>query len=220
MNATGYKSLAEGLPPEMAKQLHPDWYKNEADYWAVRDTLLEQYRNLWIAFSDGRVVAANQRPSLLFREARDKTSHPYVACVGREEVGLRMRRSVFAYDTSYPGESMPVVRAEFQSDPAGPPVVLDQIILDTGSDSCSLPWMDCQLLHLDPNDGLPTIVAGVTGVPVRTLSFEVWITLDGIQHRCEVQADHHGTERIIGRNVLNYMDVLFRGPAAEVIINP
>jgi len=39
------ESLADQLPPEIAKQVHPDWRKNEADYWAQRETLLQQYRN-------------------------------------------------------------------------------------------------------------------------------------------------------------------------------
>jgi hypothetical protein len=37
------KSLADGLPAEIARQVHPDWRKNEAAYWAVRDQLLAQY---------------------------------------------------------------------------------------------------------------------------------------------------------------------------------
>ena len=36
------KSLADGLPPEIARQIHPDWRKNEAAYWAARDQLLGQ----------------------------------------------------------------------------------------------------------------------------------------------------------------------------------
>ena len=31
------RSLIEGLPPEIASQIHPDWRKNEGEYWAVRD---------------------------------------------------------------------------------------------------------------------------------------------------------------------------------------
>src|SRR5207244_6780924 len=37
------KSLADALPPEIARQIHPDWRKNEAAYWAVRDQLLGRY---------------------------------------------------------------------------------------------------------------------------------------------------------------------------------
>jgi hypothetical protein len=38
------KSLADSLPPDIARQVHPDWRKNEAGYWAVRDQLLAQYQ--------------------------------------------------------------------------------------------------------------------------------------------------------------------------------
>ena len=38
------KSIADQLPPEIARQLHPDRRKNEAEYWAVRDQLLDQYK--------------------------------------------------------------------------------------------------------------------------------------------------------------------------------
>ncbi len=37
---------------------------------------------------------------------------------------------------------------------------------------------------------------------------------------CRMQADFAGSERILGRDVLNHMDVLFRGPASEVVLNP
>ena len=221
MNANGnYKSLADGLPPDIARQLHPDWYRNEAEYWAVRDELLGQYKNQWIGFADGKVIAFDKRPSTVFREARQKATHPFVTCVGREDVGFRMRRSVFAYDTSYPAEALPVISAKFRRDQSDPGVMLDQVILDTGADTSALPWADCQLLQLDPFQGLPTVITGVTGTSVRTLGFSIWVTLDGSDHVCEIQVDFTGNERIIGRNVLNYMDVLFRGPAAEVIINP
>jgi hypothetical protein len=52
------KSLADALPPEIARQIHPDWRKNEVDYWAVRDQLLKQYQDQWIAFADGAVIVS------------------------------------------------------------------------------------------------------------------------------------------------------------------
>jgi hypothetical protein len=54
------KSLADALPPEIAQQVHPDWRKNETGYWSVRDKLLNQYQDQWIAFADRAVVAADQ----------------------------------------------------------------------------------------------------------------------------------------------------------------
>jgi hypothetical protein len=39
------KSLADALPPEIARQIDPAWRKNEAAYWAARDQLLSQYKD-------------------------------------------------------------------------------------------------------------------------------------------------------------------------------
>jgi hypothetical protein len=62
-------SLADGLPAEIARQIHPDWRKNEAAYWAVRDQLLGQYQGQWIGFADGVVVASGARPVVVFHAA-------------------------------------------------------------------------------------------------------------------------------------------------------
>lgn len=219
-STTTYRSLAEGLPPDVAKQLHPDWYKNEADYWAVRETLLAKYENTWVAFSNGAVISADKRPSKVSSEARQITAHPFITCVGREHIGLRMRRSSFPYDRTYPGEPLPVVSAEFAKSPGGSGVVLDEVILDTGSDGSSLPWSDCKPFNFDLSQGVPYMVSGVTGVAVQTVGFVIWVKLDGNEYECRLQIDFQGNERLLGRDVLNNMDVLFRGPAAEVIINP
>ena len=56
------KSLADALPPEIARQIHPDWRKNESAYWAVRDQLLNQYQDQWTGFADGIVVASGNSP--------------------------------------------------------------------------------------------------------------------------------------------------------------
>src|SRR3954468_11402802 len=85
------KSLADVLPPEIAQQIHPDWRKNEAAYWAVRDQLLSQYLGQWIGFADGAVVAstspvavfhaaeATVEPVCHLRRSRGRT-HPHEAC--------------------------------------------------------------------------------------------------------------------------------------------
>src|ERR1700730_9967010 len=99
------KSLADALPPEIAKHVHPDWRKNEAAYWAVRDQLLGLYQGQWIGFANGAVVASGTRPVTVFHAAHQAADHPYVICVGREDEPIRMRRAAFAYDSSYPGEA-------------------------------------------------------------------------------------------------------------------
>ena len=63
------KSLADALPPEIARQIHPDWRKNEAAYWAVRDQLLNQYQGKWIGFADGAVIASGTSPVAVFHAA-------------------------------------------------------------------------------------------------------------------------------------------------------
>lgn len=97
-------SLADGLPPEIAQQIHPDWRKNEAAYWSVRDELLSNYRGQWIGFADDKVVASGRSPVEVFHAAHVAAEHPFFICVGREDEPCRIRRSMFAYDSSYPGE--------------------------------------------------------------------------------------------------------------------
>ena len=214
------RSLADGLPPEIAQQINPDWRKNEAEYWSVRDHLLDKYQGQWIAFADGAVVAANIRPVAVFQTAHQSAPHAYVICVGREEEPVRMRRASFAYNKSYPGEALPVLRVEFRSLNGAPGTVFDHAIPDTGSDASTLPWLDCQQLQLNPAHGKPSLIGGVAGSSARTLVFFVWVQLDGHEYPCQLQADFVGSERILGRDVLNSLEVLFRGPSGEVVINP
>lgn len=87
------QSLADGLPADVAKQVHPDWRKNEAAYWADRDRLLVSHRDQWVAFADGAVIASGDSPVEVFHLAQQSGVHPYVTCVGREEEPCRMRQS-------------------------------------------------------------------------------------------------------------------------------
>src|ERR1700722_670103 len=78
------KSLADGLPVEIARQVHADWRKNEAAYWTVREQLLGQYQGQWIGFADNAVVASGRRPVMVLQAGRQAADHPYFICVGRE----------------------------------------------------------------------------------------------------------------------------------------
>lgn len=214
------KSLADGLPAEIARQIHPDWRKNEADYWAVRDQLLGPYQGQWIGFADGAVIASGTRPVVVFQAAHQMAEHPYIICVGREEEPYHMRRAGFVYDTSYPGEALPVIRVEFRRFSGGGGLILDRVIPDTGADTSALPWTDCQQLHLNPAQGVPSLISGVAGGAATTLGFLVWVHLDGAEYPCQLHADFVGNERILGRDVLNALEILFRGPSGEVVVNP
>ena len=94
------------------------------------------------------------------------------------------------------------------------------MIPDTGADASVLPWSDCQLLQLVPAMGVPSTISGVTGGSAATLAFRIWVRLDGRDYPCRLQADFHGSERILRRDVMNRLEFLFRGPTAEVVVNP
>ena len=83
-----------------------------------------------------------------------------------------------------------------------------------------LPWLDCQQLHLDPAMGIAGLMAGIGGAGSATIGFAAWVWLDGQEYPCQLQADFAGRERILGRDVLNRLNILFRGPVGEVIVNP
>src|SRR5919204_5954367 len=159
------KSIADQLPPEIARQIHPERRKNEAGYWAVRDQLLPQYQGQWIGFAEGRVVASGTSPVTVFHAAEATGLHPFFICVGREEEPCRIRRATSAYDASYPGEALPLIRAEFRQASGSPGVALDRVIPDTGADASVLPWADCQLLQLAPSAGVQGLNSGRVARP-------------------------------------------------------
>jgi hypothetical protein len=214
------KSLADRLPPEIARQIDPEWRKNEAAYWAVRDDLLGQYRGQWIGFADGIVVASGNSPVAVFHTAEELGRNPFVTCVGHENEPCRMRRATFPYDASYAGEPLPLLTLEFRRSRGTSGATLDRVIPDTGADASALPWADCQALQLTPAQGRPGWMGGVAGGAAPTLHFRVWVYLDGCEYPCRLQADFTGSERMLGRDVLNRLEVLFRGPAGEVVVNP
>jgi hypothetical protein len=214
------KSITDGLPPDIAAQVHPAWRANEAAYWAARSALLSTYGGRWVAFADGAVVASGASPVEVLRVAAQSDRHPFVVRVGAEDEPTRMRRASFGYDPAYPGEALPLLSAEFRTTSGSAGVVLDRVIPDTGADASALPWGDCQALGLTPAQGLPGLMGGVGGSSAATLMFLVWVWLDGGEYACQLQADFRGDERILGRDVLNRLEILFRGPAAEVVVNP
>lgn len=214
------KSIADQLPPEVARQIHPDRRKNEEAYWAARDRLLGHYGGQWIGFAEGEVIASGSSPVAVFHAAEASGRHPFLICVGREDEPCRIRRLSSRYDVTYPGEALPQVSAEFRETSGSPGVVLDRVIPDTGADASVLPWADCQLLRLDPSLGVQSLIGGVVGGSTATLAFQVWACLDGREYPCRLQADFTGSERILGRDVLNRLEILFRGPLGEVVVNP
>ena len=166
------------------------------------------------------MIASGNSPVTVFHAAEATGLHPFFICVGREEEPCRIRRVAFPYDASYTGEALPLIRVEFRRANGSPGVALDRVIPDTGADASVLPWADCQLLQLAPSLGVQGLISGVAGSSVATLAFQIWVQLDGRDYPCRLQADFVGSERILGRDVLNRLAILFRGPAGEVVVNP
>ena len=214
------KSLADNLPPAIAAQIDPAWRKNEADYWTVRDQLLPRFQGKWIGFADGVVVASGTSPVAVFDAAEDSGKCPFVTCVGHENEPARIRRVIFPYDTAYPVEPLPILTAEFRPQKGAPGVLLDRLIADTGADATALPWADCQNLQLNLSRGRPGTIGGVPGGTASTLQFRVWVLLDGQEFPCRLHVDFTGSERVLGRDILNRFEIVFRGPKSEMVINP
>lgn len=213
-------SMADGLPPELKAHIHPDWWANEIDYWAAHGELRAKYDGLWVAFAGGEVLASGRDSYAVYRAAFDSGRHPYVNRVGAEDAPPVIRRVWFPYDGAYPDSPMPRVSAEFRTASGTPGAVLGRVIPDTGADVTVLPIADCQTLGLDPNAGLPGHVVGVGGSVTATYLFHMYVWLDGQECPCVIRVASGQRERLLGRDVLNQMDVLFRGPSGEVVVNP
>ena len=210
-------SLADGLPPEVAAAVPAAWRANEVAYWAARPALMAHLDGLWVAFADGRVIAAGPSAVEIVHAAARSGRHPFVARVGAEDEPCRMRRDSFVYENGYSGEPLPQVRAEVRAAGGVPGVTLDAVIPDTGADGTALPWADCMAAGFDPAAGLPSRVGGSSA---PALTFAAWVVQYGREYPCRLLADFLGAERILGRDVLNRIDILFRGPAGEVVVNP
>jgi hypothetical protein len=166
------------------------------------------------------VVASGKSPVAVSHAAEATGQHPFIICVGHENEPSRIRRVTSAFDTSYPGEPLPLLRVEFRPSSGSTGTALDRVIPDAGADASVLPWADCHLLQLDPTSGVQGLITGVAGGSAATLAFHIWAWLDGREYPCRVQADFAGHERLLGRDVLNQLNVLFRGPAGELVVNP
>jgi len=70
------------LPEEQKKRLHPDFVKNEQQYWRRRDQLLKQYLGRWVAFHQGQIVAVSQDIFNITDQVGKLSCHAYITKVG------------------------------------------------------------------------------------------------------------------------------------------
>lgn len=212
-------SAYDAFPPEIQKLINPKARQNEVEYWRQRDQLLVQYKGRWIGFADGKVVAKGKSAVAVFHEAMQQGGHPYVTRVGHEDEPARIRTSTFTYDTGYAHEPLPMVSVEFRRTIGVSGVLLHDLIADTGADVTALTWGDAQTLNLDPADAVFGWIGGVTGGAPPALQYDMRACLDGQEHPCRLNINVRGTERLLGRDVMNRFVMTFDGPAGEVIVN-
>jgi hypothetical protein len=213
-------SAFDALPPEIQKLINPKWRQNELEYWRQREQLLAQFKDRWIGFADGKVVASGKNPTAVFHEAKQNSEAPYVTCVGHEDEPTRIRRMTFTYDTGYNGEPLPMMSVEMRTISGVPGVMIHDMIADTGADATTITWGDSQKLNLDPDEGTPIWLTCVAGGRIATVMYEMWAYLDGEEHPCSLHIDTVGGNRLLGRDVMNRMVVTFDGPRGEVVVNP
>lgn len=211
------KILTRNLPEEQKKRLHPDFIKNEQKYWHMRDQLLKQYQGKWVAIHQGQVVAVSQDLFDITDQVGQLGCHAYIAKVGEEDqVVFQVRRTDFAYDTSYQPFALPRAAVTFSDYTQAHHKLCPDTIPDTGADLSLLPDTDCRDIDLFTSPYFTSQSRGVIGPSVVTLVYRGYAEIDGLHFPALIQAVSGVTERLLGRDVLNQMRATFDGPQNRV----
>jgi hypothetical protein len=211
------KTQTRHLPEVQKKRLHPDFVKNEQQYWRMRGELLKQYQGKWVAIHQGRVVAVSQDIFNITDQVGELGCHAYIAKVGEEDkVVFQVRRKDFAYDTSYQLFALPRVYVIFGNYAQTHHKLCPDTIPDTGADLSLLPDADCQDIDLFNSPYFTSQSRGVIGPRVTTLVYRGHAEIDGLHFPALIQAMSGVIERILGHEVLNQMKVTFDGPQNRV----
>lgn len=121
-----------------------------------------------------------------------------------------------AYDSRRFDPAMPVTEAALFGAAAGPPVLLTAIV-DTGADATLLP-IDLLTAAGARYSGTRQM-RGITGQAVTVDAYTITLQLGPhIVHGLEAIAMPEGSEPIIGRDVLNELEITLNGPAQELWI--
>jgi hypothetical protein len=94
------------------------------------------------------------------------------------------------------------------------------VIPDIGADLCVLPDSDCNSFDLFNSPYFTAISSGVVGASVTTLIYQGKAEVAGSLFSALIQPVAQGQDRLIGRDVLNQLRLLFDGPAQKVVIDP
>jgi hypothetical protein len=215
------RTQTDHLTPEQRQRLHADFLANEQSYLQMRDSLLAQYRGMWVAVHGGRVVAAGPDVLQVTGAAAAHGGHPYIARVGEEESAVfRVRRATFACDQAYSPFALPRLTATFLNYAETHSQTYADVVADTGADLTLLPDRDCSAFDLFSSPYLTGITSGVYGAGITALFYRAKAEVAGRHYAALIQPVAGATERIMGRDVLNQLRALFDGPAGEVVIDP
>lgn len=113
--------------------------------------------------------------------------------------------------------SAPVIEIGFRRTPKEREIVLEAL-LDTGADATILPYS--LLKSINAIYGEVVSMRGITGISQRMQTFVIAIRVG--QHlipAISAVADRHGTETILGRDVLNQLILTLNGPALTTQIH-
>jgi predicted aspartyl protease len=209
------------LSGDQQQVVHSDFLADEQAYLRMRVNLLPQYRGQWVAVQGGNVIAAGTSLMAVMEKASASGGHPYIALVGAEDaVVFRARRAVFAYDQAYQPFPLPRIAATFWDHAQTHSQQHSDVIPDTGADISVLPDSDCKAIDLFKSPYMTGMAGGVLGATVTTLIYHGKVEIDGQRYSALIQPIPAGTERILGRDVLNQQRVLFDGPAGQVVVDP
>lgn len=213
--------LTQGLPEAYKKYLHKDFLANEKHYWRMREEFLKKYKGQWIAVHEGIVVANSDDVWKITDIVGNLGCHAYITKVGEEEdLVFKIRRIEFGYDRNYRPFALPQAQVTFANHAWTSTKLCQNVIPDTGADLSILSEQDCQDIDLFNSPCFPTLSRGFTGPSVPVLSYRGNVEINGHRLPSLIQFVPGGTERILGRDVLNQIRVTFDAPANKVIFEP
>src|SRR5262249_40758451 len=128
--------------------------------------------------------------------------------------------SVFPYDQAYQPFPLPRIVMTFFNDAETRAQTLGDVIPDTGADVCLLPDADCLAIDLFHSTCLIGVAGGAVGSTAPTVIYHGKAEIDGSRFPALIQPVPGSHERIVGRDVLNQLRVLFDGPSGQVVVNP
>lgn len=216
VNNYNYKS--EQLPEQLRGLLSENYLANERAYWRQRDQLLQQWPSKWVAVHSGQVVAVGEEMTTVMDQVGQQGfCDAYIEKVGGEfdtVFTIRHRAEArFAYDSSY---SPPIPQAEvtFLNFQRTHRATYGDVIPDTGADATVLPLNDCAAFSLFSSPSYSSLSRGVDSAPTPTLLYRAFAEISGHLYPSLIEAHPSFSERLLGRDVMNALVVIFDGPRA------